>query len=135
MAYYDALIAKWPTVPGATEQDKLDNLNAEVVDGPDQLATLDPSTIINAFDSAEYMTLTAMNLQQLTLVLSGINVDVSKNSNIRKIILAVFNGKTQTLANLQAVGVKYDKSKIPWWQANGYTSTISHNDLVAAGLV
>ena len=34
MAYYDALIAKWPTVQGADTAAKLAALNAETVSGP-----------------------------------------------------------------------------------------------------
>src|SRR5262245_9497243 len=116
MAYYDALIAKWPTVPGATEQDKLNNLTAETVQGADALAVLPVSEIINAFDSVEFMTLASLDIQKLMLILSGGTVDVSKNSNIRKIILAVFSGKTTTLANLQAVGTKHDTVVTYWWQ-------------------
>lgn len=142
MAYYDALIAKWPTVPGATEQEKLNNLNAEKVStGVDKLAVLPVSEIVNAFDSAEFVTLASLDIQKLMLVLSGGTVDVSKNSNIRKIILAIFSGKNTTLANLQAVGVKNDTTFLFWWQATvaqgggELKSPVTHNDLTAAGLV
>src|SRR5262245_27033853 len=132
--YYDALITIWPTVPGATEQEKLDNLNAMTVPGPDKTAMLPPTEIINAFDPTEFDTLTSTAIQKLLLVLTGPTVDASKNSNVRRIILNIFTGKTQTLANFQAVAQKWDTSTIPWWQANGYLSPITHNDLVAAGL-
>lgn len=134
--YYNALIAKWPTVPGATEEEKLANLNAEMVPGPDNtLVALPPSEIINCFDSADFATIPSADIQKLLLILSGTEVDVSKGSNIRKIILNIFNGKTATITNFQAFQDKHDKTQIPWWQANGYHGPISHNDLVAAGIV
>lgn len=134
--YYNALIAKWPTVPGATEEEKLVNLNAETVPGPDNdLVDVPPSEIINCFDSADFLTIPSGDIQKLLLVLSGATVNVSKGSNIRKIILGIFNGKTATITNFQAFQDKHDKTAIPWWQANGYGGPISHNDLVAAGIV
>jgi hypothetical protein len=136
MAYYDALIAKWPSVTGATTQAKLDNLNAQVVSVP-QPALVAVNDIINAIQSADFLALTQIQLLQLQLLIGGRDyVDASPGKPIRAVFQAVFAGKTTTLAALTALVTPYDSGttkQVSWPEANGYPRYIGVNDLIAAG--
>lgn len=132
MAYYDAMITKWASLAGTTEQ-KLAALNAATVPGPAQRAILEPSSILNAIVFADLAALTQLQVTQLTLLLQGSAVDASAGTSIRAGIQALFSGKAATLANLGALVAPYDNPVIPWWRANGYSGPFSNADLAAAG--
>lgn len=134
MAYYDALIAKWPTLTPGTTAAKITQLNATTVAiGGPQKITLAPSAILNAIVFADLASLTQLQVSQLTLLLAGTSVDVSQGTTIRAGIQALFAGKTATLIALGALVAAADTPSIPWWQANGYTGPFSAPDLIAAG--
>jgi len=139
MPYYDALISKWATLTGTTPQ-KLDQINALTVStGVPQRAMLAPSDIINAIVSTDLAALTQLQTLQLTLLLQGGTVDASQGTTIRAAALALFAGKTQTLANLAALVAPFDNPKIPWWQATvaqgggELRGPVALSDLDAAG--
>jgi hypothetical protein len=137
MAYYDALIAKWATLNGTTAQ-KLAAVNALTVASP-QKALLTPSAILNAIVPSDLAALTSAQVAMLTLILQGATVDASAGTTIRAAAQNIFSGKATTLANLGALVAPYDNATIPWWQATvaqgggGLNSSVSNNDLVAAG--
>jgi hypothetical protein len=134
MAYYDALIAKWPTLSPGTTAAKLTQLNATTVAGPSQKAILAPSQILNSIVFADLAALTQLQVSQLTLLLAGSSVDASVGTSIRLGIQALFSGKATTLANLGALVAPFDNTTIPWWQANGYPRAFDLGDISAAGL-
>lgn len=138
MAYYSALQSKWATLTGTTAA-KLVAVNALTVTAA-QPAILQPSAIVDAIASADFLTLTALQLQQMSFLLSGSStVDASPSTTIRAVFQSIFSGKTTTLANLSALVSPYDNATIPWWQATvaqgggGLSSPVSANDLAAAG--
>jgi len=132
MAYYDALIAKWATLTGTT-QEKLDQINTLTVPAPAKKALLSPTDIINACVFADLAALTQLQVLQLSLLLSGSTVDASPGTPTRLGIQALFNGKSATLANLGALVAPYDNPTQLWYQSVGY-SPICLGDVVAAGL-
>ena len=134
MAYYDALIAEWPSVPGATTQDKLANLNAMTVSSP-QKALLSANAVFNAIALSDYIGLTQLQQAQLANLLSinsGGNIDGSSGTLVRNWFASVFAGKT-SLVNLQSLVAPFDDATEPWWQANGYSGPIGTADLALAG--
>lgn len=140
MAYYDALVTKWGTLSGTTAA-KLSQINASTVPVAAQgIANVTPSQILNAIVFADFAGLTQLQVSQLTLLLAGGLVDVSKNSSIRTGVQALFAGKTATLANLAALVAPFDLPlTISWWQATaaqgggGLSSPVSLDDLKTAG--
>lgn len=139
MAYYDALIAKWATLTPGTTAAKLAQLNALTVTGAAIPARISPSQILNAIVFADLAALTQLQVTQLTLLLSGTDVDASPGTSIRTGIQALFSGKTQTLTQLGALVAPYDSPPIPWWQgtvAQGggeLRGPVALSDLAAAG--
>lgn len=139
MAYYDALIAKWGTLSGTTEQ-KLTQINALTVTLPAKPAIFSPSQILNRCVFADLAALTQLQISQLALLLAGSQVDASAGTPIRLGIQTLFAGKTQTLANLGQLVAPYDSPTASWWSATvaqgggGLTSPVSLEDLAAAGL-
>ena len=133
MAYYDALIAKWPSVTGATTAAKLANLNSQTVTGSAVPMVIPTYKIYNLIVGSEFSALTAANQQLIRDILGMGTVDCSPGTQIRARIVAIFPSGTTTFSNLSTLAAEYDSPQIPWWQANGYTSTISNNDLIAAG--
>jgi hypothetical protein len=140
MAYYDALIAKWPTLTPGTTTAKLMQINAlAVATGVPVKAILSPSQILNAIVFADMAGLTQLQVSQLTMLLAGSSVDASAGTSIRAGIQSLFAGKTQTLANLGALVVPYDSPAIPWWQATvsqgggGLVASVAPSDLAQAG--
>lgn len=132
MAYYDALITKWGTLSGTTAQ-KLTAINTATVASA-QPAILSVNAIINAIASADFLTLTALQLQQMAFLMAGsTSVNASPGTTIRAVFQSVFSGKATTLANLSALVAPFDNATIPWWQSNGYSSPIGSGDLTAAG--
>lgn len=131
MAYYDALIAKWATKSGTTEQ-KLAAVNADTVPGPPTPLIVPTYKIYNAIVPSEFAALTAANQQLVRDILAMGSVDASAGTNVRNVLLSKFPSLTGTYANLVALAATYDTT-IPWWQSAGYTSSINKNDLDAAG--
>jgi glucose-6-phosphate dehydrogenase assembly protein OpcA len=72
-------------------------------------------------------------------LLQGSQVDASVGTTVRAGVVAVFNGKATTLAQLGTLVAPFDTPTIPWWQATvaqgggGLTGTIGPADLAAAG--
>jgi hypothetical protein len=133
MAYYDALVTKWATLTPGTTQAKLDQLNAMTVAGPAQQMLVPTYAIYNALVPADFQALTAAQQQLVRDVLSMGTVDVSPGTNARVVLQAVFSGKPNTIASFAALAAKYDATQVPWWKANGYSSSFNTNDLEAAG--
>jgi hypothetical protein len=145
MAYYTNLINAWNNVtqppPGVTgtaltalsTANKLVAINAWTVVGAARPAVLTPSQILNAIVFADLVSLTQLQISQLTLLLAGSAIDASPGTSIRLGIQALFAGKATTLANLGALVAPHDAPPVLWWQANGYTSPINAADLAAAG--
>ena len=151
MAYYTALITAWngatqpPTgvtgtaLTGLTTANKIIAVNGWTIIGPSIPAIFSASTILNACVAADIASLTTAQVTLLTLMLSGGEVDGSKNTTVRAAVQAIFAGKTTTLANLGALVAPYDSPVIPWWSAPvasggaGLNSTVSGGDLAAAG--
>lgn len=132
MAYYDALIQKWGTLSGTTQQ-KLDAINAATVAAA-QPAIVPVDKIKNAIQVADLAALTTNQILLLQLyLLGGGSVDASPNTTIRSGLQALFSGKTTTLANLAALVLPYDDATELWWQANGYSQPIGTADLQLAG--
>jgi len=140
VAYYDALVSRWATLTPGTTAQKLAQINSLTVTLPAKPAILAPSAILNACVFADLAALTALQLQQLTALLSGSTVDASAGTNIRLGIQTLFSGKTTTLNQLAALVAPYDSPTCPWWQATvaqgggGLSSAVSQGDLTAAGL-
>lgn len=139
MAYYDALIAKWGTLTGTTQQ-KLDAINAATVTlSTPKPAILSPSDVINAIVPADLASLTTAQVTLLGMVLSGSTVDASAGTTVRAAVAAIFSGKTTTLSQLSALVSKYDNPVVPWWQATvaqgggGLVAPVQPSDLAAAG--
>lgn len=136
MAYYDALIAKWPSVTGANTQAKLDNLNGQTVAVP-QKALLAVNDVVNAIAAADVLSLTATQCAQLQLLIGGRDiVDASPGTNIRAAFQSLFVGKATTLAALSALVTPYDtgsNNTQPWTLANGYSRLLGLVDLQNAG--
>jgi hypothetical protein len=140
MAYYDALIAKWAQGTGTTAQ-KLAQINALTVpSGVPVRALLTPSQIINACVPADIASLSTAMVTLLTLLLAGSQIDASNGTTVRAGIVAIFAGKTTTLAQLAALVAPFDSPTMPWWQATvaqgggGLNGPVNANDLAAAGL-
>lgn len=134
MGYYDALIAKWPSITGATTQAKLDSLNALTQAGSAVPMIIPTYMIYNLIVGTEFAVLTAANQQLIRDILAMGTVDASPGTQIRTRIVAIFPNTTTTFANLSALAAKYDSPSIPWWQANGYPRPFDLGDLQAAGL-
>lgn len=138
--YYDALIAKWPTVPGTTQQQKLDNLNAEQVTLPKVPMIIPTYAIYNVMDPAEFSALTSANQQNMRDILAMGNVDLTQGQPARNRMIQLFGAGTATRTAMATMSAPYDAPKMPWWQATvaqgggGLSSTVSKSDLDAAGL-
>lgn len=140
MAYYDALVAKWPTLTPGTTAQKLAQLNAlTVATGAPARCILTPSQIINACLPADLATLTTAQVTLLTLLLAGSQVDASQGTTVRAGVQAIFAGKAQTLAQLGALVAPFDTPIVPWWQGtlaqNGgaLNGPVGLSDIAAAG--
>jgi len=141
MAYYDALIVKWATLAPGTTAAKLAAINALTVQLSDHNpALLTPSQILNNIVFADLAGLTQLQVLQLTLLLQGSTIDVSKGTVIRAAIQTLFAGKLTTLGQLAALVAPFDvPSVIPWWQATvaqgggGLSEPVGTADLTLAG--
>lgn len=134
MAYYDALIAHWPSVTGANTAAKLANLNAEIVTG--SIPATFPVTgaqMLNCLDFTEFNSLTAakqdaiLQICQQSTMTGGANTFVGKlfanyyATMLAGPTIAAFTALAQAIAQ-------------PWWRANGYPRAFDLGDIAAAGL-
>lgn len=138
--YYDALIAHWPSVPGATTQIKLANINAELVTLPKIPMIIPTYQIYNVMDTNEFSALSSANQQNMRDILGMGTVDLTQGGPARARMMALFGAATATRAAMSNMAKPYDTPQIPWWQATvaqgggGLNSPVSNEDLVAAGL-
>lgn len=134
MAYYDALIAKWPSVTGADTAAKLANLNGQTATGSVPTTfTLTGDQILNAIVLAEFTALSAANqtnVWNLVNLASTGSLNAGTGTFVQNLMLSIFGVATTTRANLTALA---KGAVVPWWQANGYGGPINLNDLRAAG--
>ena len=139
MSYYTALINEWSTIttanPSFTTAQKLAAVNALTVTGavPTSLSATG-AQVLNCINWAEFAALTAQQQSNLLMLcaIPGSMLGGSGNTAfmVDGMILAYFSHTGPTIAALTALA---QASVQPWWQANGYTSAIGPNDLVAAG--
>ena len=134
MAYYDAMIAKWATLTGTTQQ-KLDQLNTATGTGPRIPMVIPTYQVYNLIATSDFTSLSSSAQDLVRDILFMGTVDSSSGTQIRNRIVSVFPSSTQTFANLSALSSKYDTPQIPWWQANGYPRPFDMGDVQAAGLV
>jgi hypothetical protein len=132
VAYYDLLIAKWPSVTGANVTAKLANLNGQTVTGAVPSAfTVTGSDIYNCLVGSEWTALTAANQQNVRDIFNLPTVHLGTAATAQIALLAIFGAGTATRANLVALA---QATSQPWWQANGYKAPINDVDLTTAGL-
>jgi hypothetical protein len=135
MAYYDALIAEWPSLSGTTAQ-KLATLNAMTVSGAVPTSFfVTGAQVLNCINWTEFNALTAAQQQNLLTMLAipGSLLGGSGNTAfmVDGMILAYFTNQSgPTITALTALA---KATVVPWWQSNGYSSPIGLPDLVAAG--
>lgn len=117
MAYYDALIAKWATLSGTTQQ-KLDAINALTVTGSAEPMIIPTYSIYNLIDPTEWGSVSANNQQIVRDIIGMGTVDASPGTPVRTRLASIFPLATfpTTRAALNALAAKYDSPPIPWWQ-------------------
>lgn len=147
MAYYDNLIAKWPSLTSTTTADKLAEINALTVAGPRK-----PVPIAEVMDYLRTNNLWLPIKQSAAKLAAGDTtaslgaaaaVDLNDDMRMQNINfdlqivqemladLVAHNLLSQAHSDaLNAMG----NSTVPWWQANGYKRQISKGDVVVAGL-
>ena len=132
MAYYDALIAKWPSVTGADTATKLANLNAMTVTGSvPTVFSVSGAQIYNCLVPSEWLALTAAQQQNVRDIFGlGDNIPAGTGTTVQTVLLSIFAAGSGTRANLVALA---QATSQPWWQANGYPGIFNNNDLIAAG--
>ena len=121
-----------------TPGQKIAKINTWTVAAP-QKALLAPSQILNAVVFADLAALTQLQVLQLSLLLSGSQVDASVGTPIRLGIQALFNGRAATLAALGALVAPFDNATKSWCEANGYpvagsAGNLSLSDVANAGV-
>lgn len=133
MAYYTALIAFWALQTGTTAA-KLATVNAATVTGSvPTVFSVSSSDIYSALDAGEWvgMQSDAVKSQLIRDILNLTNsIPVGAGTMANLILFYVFGSSPATLLNLGKLAVAQVQ---PWWQANGYSSPFSNNDLIAAG--
>lgn len=145
MAYYTALTTAWnaqgvpagasgTAITGAmTTAQKLVAANSWTVPGVTSPTIIATYKIYNAIVPADFQALTAPNQQLVRDIFGMGTVDASPGTNVRATLASVFAGKTTTINALLALDAAFT-STIPWWQSNGYSSSFTLNDAMAAGL-
>lgn len=141
MAYYDALIAKWPDVSGATTADKLTTLNGETIAGP--------VVGVPVVQVMTYLWTNGLWLPMLAAAQAGtsngaIAAVALLEDRTRETIDFSLPTATALLADLvshsllsQAQSdaiVAMGTPQVPWWQGNGYSGPIGYGDLAMAGI-
>ena len=134
---YDALIAKWPTVAGATTEAKLEALRAEMVTGPAVPMVVSATKVFNLIVPAEFTALTQINRDEVYKLLAMGELDASQGTHVRSRFQSIFTqvAAPLTRAALASLAAQYDAPQVPWLTANGYPMTLNTNDLDAAGLI
>lgn len=133
MAYYDALIAKWPSVSGADTATKLANLNAQTVTGVIPTTfQVTGSQIMNCLDFTEFNSLTAAK-QTTILQLCGVSSMIGGQNTFVGKLFANYYSAMLAGPTITAFVALAQATVQPWWQANGYSSPIGPGDLGAAG--
>lgn len=151
---YSALVTAWnnasqttgATLPagvtgtlltGLSTTNKLAAINAWTIAGPAMTAIIPVRQVIAAIAEADYMTLTALQLQQLQFLMqSGENVYAPVGGTVRLVFATIFAGKTTTLNALTALVNQYDAPQNLWVIApNGlaFGGLLSTTDLALAG--
>jgi hypothetical protein len=140
MAYYDALIAKWPSFAGTTAQ-KLALANAATTPAAAKPMIVESYKIYNLIVPSEFTALSGANQ---TLVRDIINmgvVDASPGTSVRARIVAAFPNGTATFSALAALAATFDTPPaVNWCKANGYptkddgSGNLNMSDLANAGL-
>lgn len=141
MAYYDALIAKWPSFAGNTAQ-KLALANAATAPAAAKPMIVDAYKIYNLIVPAEFVALSAANQALIRDILGMGLVDASPGTSVRARIVAAFPSGTATFTALSALAATYDTPPADnWCWANGYPAAgqygpgkLSQPDLNNAGL-
>ncbi len=152
MAYYDALIAKWATLSGSSNE-KLAAINALTVDGPKvdvpiseivgylalsgKLAGLQ-TYAANPPSGANASALVAA--RELVALIASPNApafhmsDPSVYTTVQGFLSALVGDVvTGITATDQAALLGLAATTIPWWQSAGYASPVGMGDLAAAG--
>jgi len=140
MTDYSALVAKWATLTGTTDQ-KLAAINALQVTLPPIKAIVTPAQIQNAVDYAalQAVILSPKGGSLLSAYLSGSSIDASAGSNIRQGLHDLFAASHASLAGLASLFAPFDNPQTPWYLApieqggGGLGHPVSSTDLVNAG--
>lgn len=122
MAYYDALIAKWPTLTPGTTAQKLAQLNAMTVTGAVPTALfITGAQLLNCINYAEFKALTATQQANLLALcqVPGALLGGSSNTTfiVDGMVLDYFQVVGPTVAALTALAKGVTQS---WASANGY---------------
>ena len=138
MGFYDALVAKWPSLSGTTAQ-KLAAINALTVTGPAIPLIVPTYKIYNLIVASEYQALTAAKQGYVNTILAMGTVDGSAGTQVSSVLLACFPSGTATYTALVALAASYDAPSYPWWSApwsmggGGLSNPVNAQDLIAAG--
>jgi hypothetical protein len=136
MAYYDALIAEWPSLSPGTTAAKLAQLNALTVTGTVPTSFfVTGDQLLNCINWTEFAALTAQqqsNLLALCQVPGQILGGSGNTSHMAPgMFIACFSLQGATIAALTALAKGATQ---PWWQANGYPRPFDLGDIATAGL-
>lgn len=149
MQNYSALTAAWnaggvPTgatgttlTAGMTTAQKIAAVNSWTLPSA-QKAIVPVYAIINAILPADFLALSALQLQQITLLFGGNQqVDASPGTTIRAVFQSIFSGKSTTLNNLGALVAPFDNATRAWVTAptgGNLVGVVTQTDCDAAGL-
>jgi hypothetical protein len=159
MTYYDALTAKWATLPGTTAQ-KLAAVNAAMAAGPNvdvgvsavvgklvltgaylpvaafaQSVPTNTTTHDNALGAAKMLMAMVMSPNAPAFQMS----DPTTFATVKGMMDAILAQESAAAGSTGFTQAVHDAllalcaTTVPWWQSAGYSSPISQNDLVAAG--
>lgn len=135
MAYYTALINEWPNLTPGTTAAKLAQINAMTVNGSvPTVLNVSGNQLANCINYSEFKALTSTQQANILALcrIQGNLLGGSSNTSLLTdgMFLDYFSPSGATITNLTALA---QATVTPWWQANGYSSPISLNDLSAAG--
>lgn len=141
MAYYTALVTAWNSVTqppvgvtgtaltGLTTAQKVAAINGWTVTTP-LAANIPVSNIIGAIQPADFLALTALQLQQLQFLLqSATTIYAPPGGTVRSVFGTIFSGKTTTLNSLTALVTPFDNAVQSWCAINGYPTSGSAGNL------
>jgi hypothetical protein len=161
MAYYDALIAKWPSITGADTATKLAALNAQTVAGPN--VDVPAHAVVGTLMlSGSYLTLAkfaqgsfsgntthdnALGAAMMLMSIIGTPnapqfkmSDPATYAQVKALMDAILAQETATPGSTGFTQAVHDSllalasTSQPWWQANGYRRAFNTGDIVVAGL-